>query len=61
MLWISALITAIVVVMGMDDTKFCANGMGVVAHRSLLTNLQMPLIGMLLVWWSRDECTALKR
>ena len=60
-LWISALITALVVVMGMDGTKFCADGMGLVAHRSLVTKLQMPLIGMLLVWWSRDECTALKR
>ena len=60
-LWISALITALVVVMGMDGIKFCADGMGLVAHRSLLTNLQMPLIGMLLVWWSRDERTALKR
>ena len=59
--WISALITALVVVMGMDGTKFCANGMGLVAHRSLVTNLKMPLIGMLLVWWSRDAYSALKR
>ena len=47
--------------MGMDGTTFFANGMALVAHRSLVTNLQMPLIGMLLVWWSRDERTALKR
>ena len=60
-LWISTRITALVVVMGMDGTTFFANGMALVAHRSLVTNLQMPLIGMLLVWWSRDERTALKR
>lgn len=60
-LWLSALITALVVVMGIYGTKVFADGMGPVAHRSLVTNLQMPLIGMLLVWWSRDERTALKR
>ena len=38
-LWISARITALVVVMRMDGTKFCADGIGLVSHRSLVTNL----------------------
>lgn len=60
-LLISALITVGFEVMGLHGTKFFANGMGQIADRGLFTNLQMPLILTLLVWWSRDERTALKR